>query len=819
MISATSTPKYGQQKKLRTGGTASFVAILLAHLLTLGVLYVAERYAPPMYRAYHYLCLLPVLATASEYGMIPGLVSSLFLSAALLPELYWAVLLSGPSAVSIELVAFILLLNAFAYFVADMASSAQAHQALTSTVGDWETLMTRTWSLDEVVCSILDQAERRCDVQAAVLLLRNPLDARWDVITRDRRSPLLSAVGSDNGQQNLAEWLLAQEQPLILNRLDRDPRFLMEPVSPSQEIGSLLARPLHSQDNTLLGMLVLLNRLRGEFAQHDLHDVDELIVRSEKALEQAELYAQTDQTLLHRVKQLAAIQRTARELNIVLDPKKIAWHTLHCALEVTDGEAGLVTLDAGGLFRLLETEGVTLTADESQQLAAESRDLEHRLERAKVFLPTESPIPPLLRNAHFCLAAPIRLGDRHLGLVVVERAHPRPFDAASLNLLTLLTDHAAIALENARLLLETQTEKNRMDLILRSIGDGLLTADLDQRILAMNPAAERLTGWQIDERRGKPCWEVLACNDAPDSCQDACPMTRAIREQRIAYEQRRVIRHRLGTRRVVSLSAAPLAGLDGAPSGSVVLFRDVTEQDKLDRLQQEFIAAVSHELRSPISNIGTIVEMMTLDAGDLADGQQGEYLVSLQSQTRRLAAFADTIFDLYRLETGDLAPQPRPIPILLLIKELIGQWNLVAPEYQFSVRATVASPWLWADEVGTQTVLNDLIDNAVKYSPAGTKIELTVEPRGDGRMTIAVQDQGPGIAPEHQNKIFDRFYRVDGSDAQPVYGHGLGLSIARQLVAAMGGEIWVESEIGKGSRFAFALPVMEDGYERDPAGS
>jgi len=115
----------------------------------------------------------------------------------------------------------------------------------------------------------------------------------------------------------------------------------------------------------------------------------------------------------------------------------------------------------------------------------------------------------------------------------VERADHQPFDAASLNLLTLLTDHAAIALENARLLSETRSEKNRFDLILRSIGDGLLTADLGQRIVTMNPAAERLTGWQIREKKGKPCSEVLACSGVPDSCQGACPLTQAARERHI----------------------------------------------------------------------------------------------------------------------------------------------------------------------------------------------------------------------------------------------------------------------------------------------
>jgi signal transduction histidine kinase len=126
---------------------------------------------------------------------------------------------------------------------------------------------------------------------------------------------------------------------------------------------------------------------------------------------------------------------------------------------------------------------------------------------------------------------------------------------------------------------------------------------------------------------------------------------------------------------------------------------------------------------------------------------------------------------------------------------------------------------MWADEYGAQMALNNLIDNAVKYSPAGSTIKVQAEADTDGFIILSVKDQGMGIAPEYQARIFDRFYRIDGSDAQSVYGQGLGLYIAKRLVEAMGGEIWVESEVGKGSQFAFTLPKMEDYNEGDSTGS
>jgi signal transduction histidine kinase len=162
------------------------------------------------------------------------------------------------------------------------------------------------------------------------------------------------------------------------------------------------------------------------------------------------------------------------------------------------------------------------------------------------------------------------------------------------------------------------------------------------------------------------------------------------------------------------------------------------------------------------------------------------------------------------LEAGHWKPQIRPLPVGLLADEIVNEWAAVTPGYRFRVRTPKKSPWAWGDEKEVRVVLNNFLDNAVKYSPAGTQIEVTITREREGYVTTCVEDQGIGISPEHQVKIFERFYRIDGSDAQRVYGHGLGLYVAKRLVEGMGGQIWVESEPGVGTRVAFTLPVMED---------
>lgn len=792
--------------QFRTPAATKLFFTLGTVLAVTGLLVYFELARVPLRQYYRYITLLPVFYIAYQSGWQPGLATSFFFSSAFLPLLYLTTRDNFLSPQNFEVIAYVLIINTFGYVVADIARSIRTHQALSSAVRDWEALLSRISVPEEVIKFILEQSQSICMPETAIILMRNPLDAQWEINTLTERIPLPLSEDFNPQRQNLAEWLLDQERALVLNHLDK-PSSLIFPQtgSPGLPLHSLLAHPLRHRDGTLMALLVLVNKKLGEFSKSDLQALGDLIAGGEGALEQAGLYARTDHALARRVRQLAAIQRTARVLNATLDPKQIIERTLECALEITNGEAGLISLEMKCFPPIVQALGARLDDSRAPLLAQQARELE----RAGILPLNESGPSLLLPEASSRLAAPIKREDQTLGMVIVESSTPRIFKEASRHVLTILADHAATALENARLFQEIQMEQERVSLIIHSIADGLFTTDTDGVILTFNPAAERLTGWTEQEAIGRMCCEVFGCSHETGQEQQECALLHAQSQPDGASEERFVIRQRSGTKRVILLSLAPLPATGGKAAGSVFLFRDITEQDEMDRLQKELVAAISHELRGPLSHISTITETLMSQTDEVAIRPYAKHFSNLMKQTQRLADFADRILDVYRLETGKLGLQLRPLPVCLLVEEIINQWQGPSQQHRFNLQLPQKSPWIWADENAFHTVLNNLVDNAAKYSLPGAPIDIIVNEASGGFVTCAVQDYGPGVAPEHQTRIFDRFYRVNGGDAQLVYGHGFGLYMAKNLIEAMKGQIWVESEYGKGSYFAFSLPIME----------
>jgi PAS domain S-box-containing protein len=555
----------------------------------------------------------------------------------------------------------------------------------------------------------------------------------------------------------------------------------------------------------LVAMLLLSNREYGAFRCADLDGLSGLVAGAERALEQAGVYARTDRALARRARQLGALQRAARELNATWDPQVIVAQTLGCALEVTRAEAGLVTVEMPDVGRLFEAKGLDIAQGHLER-AGIVADL---LPFAVVSPPYELPAPPLLSGAASLLYAPIRRSGQTMGLVATESRRPHSFEAQDLEAITALADHAAIALENARLFIEVQRERQRAGQIIETMTDGLLTANREGRIVTINPAAEALIGRLAEEVVGLTLCEVLDCADE-EAGGEGCRFNAAIRENATITQDRWPIRSRTGIHRILSLSAAPLPEEDGKGSGLVVLVRDITAKEQMERFQRELVAAFSHELRAPLTNINTVIEVLLDGNGATTQAPPREHLETLRSQSRRLANFAERTLDVSRLEAGHWQLESRPLPAGLIIQEAAREWQTTASDRTLRLEEPSQPLWIWADEHGVATVLANLIDNAVKYSPVESEVVLGVQEGPSGYATFYVRDQGPGIPQEHTGRIFERFYRVDGSDAQQVYGHGLGLYISQRLVEAMGGEIWVTSEAGAGSRFAFTLPVMQE---------
>jgi signal transduction histidine kinase len=247
------------------------------------------------------------------------------------------------------------------------------------------------------------------------------------------------------------------------------------------------------------------------------------------------------------------------------------------------------------------------------------------------------------------------------------------------------------------------------------------------------------------------------------------------------------------------------------------------ELEELDALKDEFVALVSHELRAPLTNVRASAELLLAKEEDPA---KRDKLEIVGQEAERLARLVRGVLDAGRMRAGRFTVKPGPFDAADLVRASLAR---LGDEDAARVRAKLPAeaPWVLADAERVGEVLDNLLDNALKYSPDGSKIEVTIQskPRGESNaasemaqpastktddVQFAITDHGIGIPPEERERIFDRFHRVERGDARETYGHGLGLYIARQIIEAHGGTLAVDSRQGEGSTFVFRLPAAPE---------
>ena len=252
--------------------------------------------------------------------------------------------------------------------------------------------------------------------------------------------------------------------------------------------------------------------------------------------------------------------------------------------------------------------------------------------------------------------------------------------------------------------------------------------------------------------------------------------------------------------RAYGVSAAPMPG-----GGAVVVLHDVTEVERAERMRRDFVANVSHELRTPLTSITGYVETVLDDEALLSDQAREFLLIVLRNATRMNRLTAD-LLALASVESGDYRLHPKPVPAALLLEDALDTLAGMAMDSGIELeRAPAPRTPVLADLDALNQVFGNLIENAMKYGRAGGRVRAGARETGEF-VEFFVQDFGAGIASEHLQRIFERFYRVDKARSRDSGGTGLGLAIAKHIVQAHGGAIWAESELGNGAAFVFTLP-------------
>lgn len=327
--------------------------------------------------------------------------------------------------------------------------------------------------------------------------------------------------------------------------------------------------------------------------------------------------------------------------------------------------------------------------------------------------------------------------------------------------------------------------------------EGLLVVDNDMRVVASNPAAHRLfnlaTGKLVSQRLTE-----LTRNPAIYSAfQDALKGN-----ERSGVE----IETHDPTRRVFDLRVVPLGSSDGTTTaGAIGVFFDITQLEKLERVRQEFLSNVSHELKTPLTAIMAFVE--TLEAGALDDRENSKrFLEIIRKNAARMQNLIDDILELSAIEAGNVGVKAEEIELSPLINDVITSLAAKASSHGITVSNHVPPDTLvFVDPRRLEQMLNNLVDNAIKFNRDGGMVTIGCE--AGTRTRILVKDTGEGIPAQHLERLFERFYRVDRARSREMGGTGLGLAIVKHLARAHGGEVRVSSELGQGSTFEIDLPL------------
>ncbi|TYO95884.1 two-component system histidine kinase PnpS [Desulfallas thermosapovorans] len=344
---------------------------------------------------------------------------------------------------------------------------------------------------------------------------------------------------------------------------------------------------------------------------------------------------------------------------------------------------------------------------------------------------------------------------------------------------------------------EITEEKNRVQTILNSMGDCVMAVDGEGYIIMVNPVVETLFGMSQAECMGINILEVVRNYDLDhllkrvQACQK--PLTREIKiltpELRIFY-----------------LHVAPLHG-SGQGGGAVVIMRDITERRNMEQMRSEFVANVSHELRTPLTSIRGFVETL-LESGTDDPEMNKHFLEIIADETRRLSNLVEELLNLSKIEERRVVHRWRQVTIGELMDRALAVCGERAEAKQIAVKANIPArlPPFYGDPDMLAQVLINLMDNAIKYTPAGGSVTVSTSLYGD-ELRLDVVDTGAGIAAESLPRIFERFYRVEKARSREWGGTGLGLAIVKHIIKGHGGRIEVKSAVGKGTTFSVFLPM------------
>ncbi|MBN1219268.1 MAG: PAS domain S-box protein [Anaerolineae bacterium] len=510
-----------------------------------------------------------------------------------------------------------------------------------------------------------------------------------------------------------------------------------------------------------------------------------------------------------RLRQREYLLEISRAMSARLDLSSLLELTLKSAVEILAGQAGLITLRRNdGSF--IPQASIGLPYQAVPLFEPLWRDLEP--ERQRGGIPDMALRLALASRAAGVLmrqvvALPLEIGDDVIGYIFIFRSRGAAFSSNDRQVLGAFADQTAVAVHNARLYQQVTAERERLNAIIEHSGDGVMIINPYRIIQTWNRALANMTGIPAESAIGRPCYEVLnlQTRQGTSVCHTACPLVNAPEDGRLYAEG---IHHRAdGLAITLADNYSPQKNEEGFLTQIIANVRDVTRLQEAEEMKQTLLSVISHELKTPVSIIkgyaGTLArEDADWDEATLADG-----LAVIEEEADRLDRLITNLLEASRLQAGGFKLRLSYLDLADMARTAVENLQATTTTHTLELDFTRDFPPIRGDFERLREVLTNLIGNAIKYSPDGGLIKIGGMLGKNNTVRVYVSDEGIGISPADQERIFERLYRVDNRLARQTPGTGLGLYLVKAVVEAHGGRVWVDSTPGQGSTFWVELPV------------
>lgn len=512
-----------------------------------------------------------------------------------------------------------------------------------------------------------------------------------------------------------------------------------------------------------------------------------------------------------RVRQRDFLLEISRAITAQLELSEVLKRVLNASVVMLGGQVGVITLrDTDGSYRVRATMGMDSTRvpainERLQQIftgeALDYDSLHEELGAVAAMLDKRLKQP---------FALPLVFAGEPLGLLIIFRAYTATATPDDMQVLESFADQAAIAVHNAQLYERIDHERRRLAAILQHSADGVMILDAQARVLSINHALERMTGWISADAVGREqdeviTWKKVEQGDLKKALDDGWPLKTADGAPDSLYVEGDLLR-RDGLTVSLGIVYSPLLTTEGRLSNIVANVRDITNFRQAQEMQNTFISTISHELKTPVALIKG--HAATLRREDVEWDQQvvRDYSAVIEDEADRLAVLIDDLLTTSRLQAQrSLNLNLDDARLDQLAERAVERFSTQSTVHQFKLSFQDDFPVIQGDQQRLRQVIDNLLSNAIKYSPDGGVIEVGGIV-GDKQVTIYVRDQGVGLTESDRDRIFERFYRVDDALSRRTQGTGLGLYLARAIAEAHGGSMRVDSQPGQGSTFYVTLP-------------